>query len=121
MANALDKNKQIAVISALAEGSSIRSIERITSVHRDTIMRLGVRESVIRRLHGVEATHVESVPVKETFRGKTVWDGIVEVFELHGHPKAPKVYAWAHDTEDPKRPRREVANSSREGRRGAVN
>ena len=27
----------------LAEGCSIRSIERITSVHRDTIMRLGVR------------------------------------------------------------------------------
>ena len=36
---------------------------------------------VIRRLHGVEAKHVESVPVKETFQGKTVWDGIVEVFE----------------------------------------
>ena len=31
------------VISALAEGSAIRQIERITSVHRDTIMRLGVR------------------------------------------------------------------------------
>jgi len=27
----------------LAEGSSIRSIERITGIHRDTIMRLGVR------------------------------------------------------------------------------
>jgi hypothetical protein len=35
---------------------------------------------VIRRLHGVESTHVESVPIKETFRGKTVWEGIVEVF-----------------------------------------
>ena len=31
------------MISALAEGSSIRAIERITGVHRDTIMRLGVR------------------------------------------------------------------------------
>jgi IS1 family transposase len=39
----LSKDKQIAVISALAEGSSIRSIERITGIHRDTIMRLGVR------------------------------------------------------------------------------
>jgi hypothetical protein len=27
----------------LAEDSSIRAIERITNVHRDTIMRLGVR------------------------------------------------------------------------------
>lgn len=43
MANILPKDKQIAVIGALAEGSSIRSIERITGVHRDTIMRLGVR------------------------------------------------------------------------------
>lgn len=43
MANVLDREKQVAVISALAEGSSIRSIERITGVHRDTIMRLGVR------------------------------------------------------------------------------
>jgi len=30
---------------------------------------------VIRRLHGVEATHVESVTVKETFKGQTVWEG----------------------------------------------
>ena len=41
---------------------------------------------VIRRLHGAEATHVESVPVKETFQGKTMWEGIVEVFELVGIP-----------------------------------
>lgn len=59
----------------------------------------------IRRLHGVEAKHVESVPVKETFQGRTVWDGVVEVFELIGHPKAPKVYAWAHDTDNPAKPR----------------
>lgn len=43
MANVLSKDKQIAVIAALAEGSSIRSIERMTGIHRDTIMRLGVR------------------------------------------------------------------------------
>jgi transposase-like protein len=43
MANVLNKDKQIAIIGALAEGSSIRSIERLTGVHRDTIMRLGVR------------------------------------------------------------------------------
>jgi IS1 family transposase len=43
MANVLPIDKQIAVIASLAEGSSIRSIERITGVHRDTIMRLGVK------------------------------------------------------------------------------
>jgi hypothetical protein len=60
---------------------------------------------VIRHLHGVESKHVESVPIKETFQGKTVWEGIVEVFELIGHPKAPKVYAWAYETDNPKKPR----------------
>jgi IS1 family transposase len=43
MANVLNTDKQIQVIAALAEGSSIRSIERMTGVHRDTVMRLGVR------------------------------------------------------------------------------
>jgi hypothetical protein len=62
----------------------------------------------IRRLHGVEASHVESVDVKEEFRGKTVWDGTVEVFDLEGHPEASRVYAWAHDTKDPTNPRRHV-------------
>ena len=43
MANVLNKDKQIAVIAALAEGSSIRAIERITGISRNTIMRLGVK------------------------------------------------------------------------------
>jgi IS1 family transposase len=43
MANVLPLDKQVTVIGALAEGSSIRSIERLTGIHRDTIMRLGVR------------------------------------------------------------------------------
>jgi IS1 family transposase len=43
MANVLSADKQTAIIGSLCEGSSIRSIERITGVHRDTIMRLGVR------------------------------------------------------------------------------
>jgi len=43
MANVLTTDKQNMIIGALADGSSIRSIERMTGVHRDTIMRLGVR------------------------------------------------------------------------------
>ncbi len=43
MANILSTEKQATVIGALAEGNSIRSIERMTGIHRDTIMRLGVR------------------------------------------------------------------------------
>lgn len=43
MANVLPREKQIAVIAALAEGSSIRAIERMTGINRNTIMNLGVR------------------------------------------------------------------------------
>jgi hypothetical protein len=60
-------------------------------------------QDMIRRLHGVESKHVESVPVKETFQGKTVWEGVVEVFELHDHPKAARAYAWSHGTDGKKR------------------
>jgi hypothetical protein len=59
-------------------------------------------QSVIRKLHGVESRHVESVKVKETHQGKTVWEGMVEVFDLVGHPKAQRAYAWAHDGQRPK-------------------
>ena len=65
-------------------------------------------QSVIHRLHGVHSTHVQSVRVKEEFQGQTVWDGIVEVFELHGHPKATHAFAWTHETHDPKQPKRSV-------------
>lgn len=41
--NILPIDRQVAIISALVEGCSIRSVERMTDTHRDTIMRLGVR------------------------------------------------------------------------------
>jgi IS1 family transposase len=43
MSNVLSREKQITIIKAIVEGVSIRSIERMTDVHRDTIMRLMVR------------------------------------------------------------------------------
>jgi IS1 family transposase len=41
--NVLPREKQIEIVAALVEGCSIRSIERLTGVHRDTVMRLGVQ------------------------------------------------------------------------------
>ncbi len=43
MANILSTEKKIAAVGMLCEGNSIRSIERMTGIHRDTITRLGVR------------------------------------------------------------------------------
>jgi hypothetical protein len=60
------------------------------------------------KLHRVEATHLESVPVHEVLRAQTVWCGIVEVFHLKGHPKTDTAYAWLHDTGDPTKPFRPV-------------
>ena len=41
--NVLPRDKQIEITAALTEGCSIRTVERLTGVHRDTIMRLGAR------------------------------------------------------------------------------
>jgi transposase-like protein len=38
--NKISDEKKIQILSMLVEGMSIRSIERITGTHRDTIMRL---------------------------------------------------------------------------------
>jgi hypothetical protein len=51
---------------------------------------------VIWQLHKCDCAWVESVLVEEVFRGQTIWQGIVEVFTLSGHPKAKKAYAWSH-------------------------
>src|ERR1700682_4322113 len=43
MENILPKEKQVAVISALAEGASLRAITRMTGIHRSTIAGLALR------------------------------------------------------------------------------
>jgi hypothetical protein len=35
-----------------------------------------------------------SAPVKEVYEGKTVWEGVVHVFDLEGYPKATRAYAF---------------------------
>ena len=62
-------------------------------VNKDYIERL---KQVIFHLHKSGAIHVGSVPVEEIFRGKTLWKGDVEVFDLTGHPKAKRCYGWTY-------------------------
>ncbi len=54
----------------------------------------------IRDLHGCDSTHLESVAVMEAFEDGVLWQGTVEVFELHEHPEADRCYAWADDAGD---------------------
>ena len=49
--------------------------------------------------HNCTARVAQSVPVKETFGGKTVWEGVVHVFDITGHPKAKQAYAWSSPIE----------------------
>jgi hypothetical protein len=44
----------------------------------------------ISQLHNCGAMWRETVPVHELFQGKTIWEGDVEVFDLHDHPKAKR-------------------------------
>jgi IS1 family transposase len=65
MANELKTETKVLAVSMLAEGNSIRSIERITGVHRDTVMRLGVRmgEACAKiqdeKMRGLACNHIE--------------------------------------------------------------
>lgn len=56
-------------------------------------------------LHGCKARWVKSAPVKELFEGETVWEGIVQVFDLINHPKATRCYAWSHWLDNSKKRR----------------
>jgi len=50
-------------------------------------------------MHGGAATLAQSVPVRETFEGRLVWEGVVHVFDLAGHPTATRAYAWSSPIE----------------------
>jgi hypothetical protein len=65
-------------------------------------------QAAILNLHGCSSTYVETVPVTETFHGKIVWQGEVEVFDIRGHPKAKRAYAWGHVTGEADQARRYV-------------
>lgn len=66
-------------------------------------------QAAILNLHGCTSTYIETVPVHEEFQGETVWQGEVEVFEIEGHPKATRAYAWGHATGEDDQARRYVA------------
>lgn len=57
-------------------------------------------QEAINNLHGCASVYVQTVPVKEDFRGETVWEGTVEVFDLIDHPKAKRCYAWSYQRTD---------------------
>ena len=59
-------------------------------------------------LHRCVAVRVSSKRVKEILPNGAAWEGDVEVFDLHDHPKADRVYAWSHDTGDLENPQQHI-------------
>lgn len=53
----------------------------------------------IERQHGGHATFVQSVPIDERHNGEPVWQGVVHIFDLEGHPSATRAYAWSSPIE----------------------
>jgi hypothetical protein len=49
--------------------------------------------------HGGTAIFVDAVPIREVFLGQTMWDGLVHIYDLEGHPKATRAYAWSSPIE----------------------
>ena len=83
MANNLPTEKKVLAISMLAEGSSIRAIERVTAVHRDTIMRLGVRV-------GQECARIQDKKMRN------IKSSEIQIDEIWGFVgKKKQVNAWA--------------------------
>lgn len=56
-------------------------------------------QQAVESMHGAKARLAQSVPVKETHQGVTVWEGVVHVFDLEGHPSATRAYAWSSPIE----------------------
>jgi IS1 family transposase len=89
MANNLPIEKKVLAVSMLAEGSSIRSTERVTGVHRDTIMRLGVRMGeACAAIHNAKMRNIKSTEIK-----------IDEIWGFIGKKKQ-QTKAWEEDVGD---------------------
>lgn len=82
-----------------------QSSKQFSNIEKEPIGRKHLSASIdelriaIESQHGGTATLAQSVHVHETFEGKTVWEGVVHVFNLKNNPKATRAYAWSSPIE----------------------
>jgi hypothetical protein len=57
--------------------------------------RIEALQNAIEQGHGCRAEHIASTPIIEGFGNQKVWEGVVETFELVGHPVTNRCYAWS--------------------------
>ena len=56
-------------------------------------------KKAVKQMHHCNTRLIQSVPVREKFERETVWEGVVHVFALTGHPTAAQAYAWSSPIE----------------------
>jgi hypothetical protein len=61
-----------------------------------------LREAV-ERTYGGTVTYVQSVPVREEFKGKIIWESAVAIFDLADHATATRAYAFTIENDAGKR------------------
>ena len=49
---------------------------------------------------GCASTHCDTIRVREDYRGRVLWEGDVDVFDLDGHPSAPRAYVLRFEGEN---------------------
>jgi hypothetical protein len=57
--------------------------------------RLEKLTEAVETMHKCKARPVRSETVIELFRDEIAWDGVVETFDIEGHPEAKRCYAWS--------------------------
>lgn len=56
-------------------------------------------KQAVEHQHGGVTALAQVAPVKEVTDGKTVWEGVVHVFDLDDPPSATRAYAWSSPME----------------------
>jgi hypothetical protein len=55
------------------------------------------QQRAILAVHGCQSRHVETVRVREVFNKLVAWEGNVEIYEITGHAKAKRCFAWSYE------------------------
>jgi hypothetical protein len=58
-----------------------------------------ILKEAVEHLHDCQASYVTSQHVRESVEGRPLFDGMVAIFGVQGHPAANTCYAWS--TQDP--------------------
>ena len=96
VANVLSDEHRLRVLAALVDGNSIRAVERMTDVHRDTIMRFGVLVGTgAQRLHDRLARDLSCTLIEVDEQWGYVQKKQSRVDPLKDGPNVGEAWTWA--------------------------